>query len=105
MSDHIFTHFNLFSKYLYLISSITRQEVESQKSHTCAYQGVLCFLETPVLRFALLPYYRRFADFQNALNLNSTLNSTTETKKIAIDKQYTYLGFASTTSKKETSRN
>ena len=22
--------------------------------------GVLCFLETPVLRFALLPYYRRF---------------------------------------------
>ena len=24
---------------------------------------VLCFLETPVLRFALLPYYRRF-DFQ-----------------------------------------
>ena len=38
--------------------------------HTCAYQGirnvlfcrkfgVLCFLETPVLRFALLPYYRQ----------------------------------------------
>ena len=33
---------------------------------TCAYQrvrfrkfGVLCFLETPVFRFALLPYYRR----------------------------------------------
>ena len=24
--------------------------------------GVLCFLETPVLRFALLPYYRRFAN-------------------------------------------
>ena len=23
--------------------------------------GVLCFLETPVLRFALLPYYRRIA--------------------------------------------
>ena len=22
--------------------------------------GVLCFLETPVLRFALLPYYRRY---------------------------------------------
>ena len=22
--------------------------------------GVLCFIETPVLRFALLPYYRRF---------------------------------------------
>ena len=38
---------------------------------TCTYQGlrivcffwkfgVLCFLETPVLRFALLPYYRRY---------------------------------------------
>ena len=26
------------------------------------YFGVLCFLETPVLRFALLPYYRRFHD-------------------------------------------
>ena len=24
--------------------------------------GVLCFLETPVLRFALLPYYRQFAN-------------------------------------------
>ena len=40
------------------------------RTRTCAYQGirnvcfseifsVLCFLETPVLRFALLPYYRR----------------------------------------------
>ena len=40
------------------------------KKCTCAYQGVkkcsffgkfgvLCFLEIPVLRFALLPYYRR----------------------------------------------
>ena len=39
-------------------------------TRTCAYQGVrnvrffekfdvFCFLETPVLRFALLPYYRR----------------------------------------------
>ena len=39
-------------------------------AHVCAYQGiknvcfcgkfgVFCFLETPVLRFALLPYYRR----------------------------------------------
>ena len=24
--------------------------------------GMLCFLETSVLRFALLPYYRRFAN-------------------------------------------
>ena len=40
------------------------------RTRTCAYQevgnvcffgnfGMLCFLETPVLRFTLLPYYRR----------------------------------------------
>ena len=27
--------------------------------------GVLCFLETPVLRFALLPYYRRVMQSNN----------------------------------------
>ena len=43
-------------------------------TRTCAYQGVrnvrffgkfdvLCFLETPVLWFVLLPYYRRFSGF------------------------------------------
>ena len=47
--------------YVYRIYRISRR--------TCAYQGcdvrmtcaydVLCFLETPVLRFALSPYYRR----------------------------------------------
>ena len=31
--------------------------------------GVLCFLETPVLRFALLPYYRRFQRI-NVVNPN-----------------------------------
>ena len=30
--------------------------------------GVVCFLETPVLRFALLPYYRRIA--KQDLNVN-----------------------------------
>ena len=25
--------------------------------------GVFCFLETPVLRFALLPYYRRYCSY------------------------------------------
>ena len=40
------------------------------RTRTCAYQGVrslffekfgvFCFLETPVLRFALLPYYRQY---------------------------------------------
>ena len=31
--------------------------------------GMFCFLETPVLRFALLPYYRRLADAQKNLIL------------------------------------
>ena len=46
---------------------------------TCAYQGVinvyffgklgaLCFLETLVLRFALLPYYRRVEACKNHVN-------------------------------------
>ena len=33
---------------------------------TCSFFGKfggLCFLETPVLRFAILPYYRRFFNF------------------------------------------
>ena len=74
--------------YLQALSSVIRQKDKSQNGcfkktkHVkfsekrtfltpCAYQGVrnvrffgkfsvLCFLETPVLRFALLPYYRRF---------------------------------------------
>ena len=29
--------------------------------------GVLCFLETPVLRFAFLPYYRRYNNNQHSL--------------------------------------
>ena len=32
--------------------------------------GVLCFLETPVLRSPFLPYYRRFVNFQNTLNFH-----------------------------------
>ena len=28
--------------------------------------GVLCILETPVLRFALLPYYRRIGELSNS---------------------------------------
>ena len=30
--------------------------------------GVLCFLETPILSFALLPYYRRFDCLQHILS-------------------------------------
>ena len=48
--------------------SVIRQKDESKHERTCAYQGVrnvhfsenlFCFLETPVLRFVLLPYYRQ----------------------------------------------
>ena len=35
--------------------------------------GVLCFLETPVLRFALLSYYRRFiCNVQTPLSLKNS---------------------------------
>ena len=44
-------------------TSVIRQKDESQngcfKKAKHGNFGVLCFLETPVLRFALLPYYRR----------------------------------------------
>ena len=37
--------------------------------------GVVCFLETPVLRFALLPYYRRIttANILHGAKINSKL--------------------------------
>ena len=39
--------------------------------------GVLCFLETPVLRFALLPYYRRYIGsyFGQENQINKNLNN------------------------------
>ena len=80
----------------YEITSVIRQKGESQNGcfkktnqffspifpkneHLCTYQrvrnvhfykefGVLCFLETPVLRFTLLPYYRRKQDLENQSN-------------------------------------
>ena len=57
------------------------------RTPTCAYQrvrnvcffgkfGVICFIETPVLRFALLPYYRRIYTFSMAENWHKILNVT-----------------------------
>ena len=55
------------------------------KKRTCAYQevrnvrffwkfGVLCFLETPVLRFALSPYYRSYTNRHHLERLNTSLS-------------------------------
>ena len=67
------------------ILSVIRQKCKSQngcfkkRKHTykCVsegkkFPGVLCFLETPVLRFALLPHYRRNATqfYHNVLKAN-----------------------------------
>ena len=41
------------------ISKRVFQESKACQNHAGNF-GVLCFLETPVLRFALLPYYRQF---------------------------------------------
>ena len=48
--------------------------------------GVLCFLETPVLRFALLPYCRRIADFE----FDNSCNFTVEFQKNIIEQTKTY---------------
>ena len=56
---------------------------ESKKCLFFGNFGGLCFLETPVLRFALLPYYRRivkenvdiFADFL-CKSINATFKSS-----------------------------
>ena len=39
---------------------ISKRVVQGKKCSFSGKFGVLCFLETPVLRIALLPYYRRF---------------------------------------------
>ena len=41
--------------------------------------GVLCFLETPVLRFALLPYYRRYLVEKTLYKAGFTLNDLYDT--------------------------
>ena len=75
---------DVFTYFIFLISSVIRQNCEFQNGclkktkhaklakHTyvcvsggkkCSFfgkVGVPCFLETPVLRFTLLPYYRQF---------------------------------------------
>ena len=54
---------------------------------SCAYQGnkkcsffgkfgVLCFLKTPVLRFALLPYYRRIHKHNCNIKSSTTTGRT-----------------------------
>ena len=77
-------------------SSVIRQNCESQNgcfnktkhaTRTCAYQrvrnvrffrkfGVLCFVETTVLRFVLSPYYRRIYDKINFMAPFYGQNST-----------------------------
>ena len=42
--------------------------------------GVLCFLETPVLRFTLLPYYQRLFEAKN-LNLGANLSELSHSSK------------------------
>ena len=47
--------------------------------------GMLCFLETPVLRFALLPYYRRFDVIDNKLSVSTGGKSIEEGKVSAFE--------------------
>ena len=61
-------------------------------THTCAYRGiknvrffgkfgVLCFLETSILRFALLPYYPRNANRQYLLHVSKHSGTATDELK------------------------
>ena len=52
-----------FPKNEHFLQPDTRTYVRVSGSKKCLFFGkfgVLCFPETPVLRFAILPYYRRF---------------------------------------------
>ena len=58
-------------------ASVIRQKGESRVSRGKKYSffgkfGVLCFLETPILRFALLPYYRRVNNYVEQSGEKST---------------------------------
>ena len=64
------------------------------RTRTCAYQGVrnnrfsenfgvLCFLETPILRFALLPYYRRVICYLEKVNYKFLKFHVTNTSYVA----------------------
>ena len=47
----------------HFLSSDTHTYAYASEGEKCSFSGkfgVLCFLETPVLRFAILLYYRRF---------------------------------------------
>ena len=55
--------------------------------------GVLCFLETPVLRFALLPYYRRIKHkYFSSQFLHSNRNKTLNKKYLKNKKKKEFLG-------------
>ena len=98
-NPHFFVHFHRFSSRIRKksgsqngrnkkIKIFRKTNISNSLIHTltCAYQGEkkcsfhrkfgpLCFLGTPVLRFALLPYYRRFNkpssdNFQSLQSLN-----------------------------------
>ena len=59
-------HFLPFDTHTYVCPS------EGKKCSFFGKLGALCFLETPVLRFALLPYYQRSVN----LKVSSLLNIT-----------------------------
>ena len=45
--------------------------------------GVLCILVAPVLRFALLSYYRRFTEKISVFSLDAAINFSHKSKKLS----------------------
>ena len=74
---------------------------QTHSSHSSAVRflenfGVLCFLETPVLRFTLLPYYRRSVIFQKStLKLSVSFYFTLIAVMVILFTKYTMFRFSS----------
>ena len=68
MKQYSFYCFILFFQFVYCLVTLYRKVfIIGNKAKRCLFFGnfdVLYFLETPVLRFALLPYYRRYKHYE-----------------------------------------
>ena len=71
------THHAKFFEKLTVLPSDTHTYVCISGGKKCLFFGkfgVLCFLETPVLRFALLPYYQWFASYVSSCHYQIFMN-------------------------------
>ena len=71
----------VFRNSVYLVFLPLENAKKGQTDQSMLRVSLLCFLETPVLRFALLPYYRRIG-YKNVIkSFEMTSNSKDRTEK------------------------